>query len=94
MRYRAALLAACLGLAAAGPPSVEFGRPATPDEIAGADIDVHPDGTGLPLGQGGVEQGAALYASKCAACHGVAMYGKRATVVTSSASEEIPVWTP
>ena len=47
-----------------------FGRPATPGEIAGADIDTLPDGTGLPPGQGSVEQGAALYASTCAACHG------------------------
>jgi cytochrome c len=70
LRYKVALLAASLSLVAAAPPSVEFGRPATPADIAGADIDVHPDGAGLPPGQGSVEQGAALYASKCAACHG------------------------
>ena len=67
------MLAAGLALsagAAAAPPTYEFGRPATPQEIAGADIDVHPDGTGLPPGSGSVEQGAAIYASTCAACHG------------------------
>jgi cytochrome c len=57
-------------LAAAAPP--EFGRLATPTEIADADIDVHPDGAGLPPGAGSVAQGAAVYASKCAACHGEA----------------------
>ena len=29
-----------------------------------------PDGTGLPPGQGTVEQGRAVYARRCAACHG------------------------
>ena len=31
-----------------------IGRPATPEEIAGWDIDVRPDGAGLPLGKGTV----------------------------------------
>jgi cytochrome c len=33
-------------------------------------IDVMPDGTGLPPGRGTVPQGAAIYARTCAACHG------------------------
>jgi cytochrome c len=47
-----------------------FGRPATPGEIRALDIDVMPDGTGLPAGSGSVAQGAVVYATKCAACHG------------------------
>lgn len=39
-----------------------FGKPATPEEIAGWDIDARPDGSGLPQGSGSVEQGKALYA--------------------------------
>ena len=71
MRCSVALLAAGLALpAAAAEPPFGFGRAATPQEIAGADIDIHPDGTGLPPGSGSVEQGAALYAATCAACHG------------------------
>lgn len=31
---------------------------------------VFPDGTGLPAGAGSVETGAALFAEKCASCHG------------------------
>jgi S-disulfanyl-L-cysteine oxidoreductase SoxD len=58
------------GAGAPAPPPLGLGRPATPPEVAGEDIDVHPDGAGLPPGQGSVEQGAALYASACAACHG------------------------
>lgn len=47
-----------------------FGRPATAAEIAGWDIDVRPDGRGLPEGRGTVEQGQVIYDEKCAACHG------------------------
>ncbi len=47
-----------------------FGRPPTEAEIKTWDIDVIPSGEGLPPGRGTVQQGAAVYASKCAACHG------------------------
>lgn len=47
-----------------------LGRPATEAEIKAWDIDVSPTGTGLPPGQGTVQQGAVVYANKCAACHG------------------------
>jgi cytochrome c len=47
-----------------------FGRAATPAEITAWDIAVRPDGRGLPPSQGTARQGAALYAERCAACHG------------------------
>lgn len=47
-----------------------YGSPATEVEIAGWDIDVRPDGTGLPEGRGSVEDGEMLYEVKCAECHG------------------------
>jgi cytochrome c len=47
-----------------------LGRAATQPEIAALDVDVGPDGEGLPPGSGSVSQGAALYALKCASCHG------------------------
>ena len=47
-----------------------FGRSATPAEIAAWDIDVRPDGKGLPTGSGDVATGRAIYAAKCIACHG------------------------
>jgi len=62
------LLAAAI--AAQTPTRFGFGRPATPEEIARLDIDVMPDGTGLPPGRGTPAEGATIYASKCAACHG------------------------
>jgi cytochrome c len=49
--------------------SFNIGRAATADEIKAWDIDVMPDGTGLPEGKGTVEDGDAIYEEKCAACH-------------------------
>ena len=48
----------------------DFGHPASPEEIAGWDIDVAADGTGLPPGSGTVAQGKALYDRLGATCHG------------------------
>ena len=49
---------------------LNIGRTATPAEIAGWDIDVRPDGQGLPPGKGTVKAGEPLYMERCAACHG------------------------
>ena len=49
---------------------LDIGRVATPQEIAGWDIDVRPDGQGLPPGSGSVKAGEEVYMGKCAACHG------------------------
>jgi cytochrome c len=46
-----------------------FGRKPTANEIKAWDIDVMPDGTGLPEGKGTVEEGDAIYEEKCASCH-------------------------
>lgn len=56
--------------AAAHKKPLGVGRTATIEEIAGWDIDVRPDGTGLPVGRGSVKDGEALYLERCAACHG------------------------
>lgn len=47
-----------------------LGRPATTDEIAAWDLDVSPDGTGLPVGSGDVFTGEEVFADNCAICHG------------------------
>lgn len=64
------------GLARGGPYGL--GRPVTAQEIAAWDIDVRPDGQGLPAGRGSVEQGRALFAQACASCHGAAGQGGKA----------------
>jgi len=57
-----------IGIAA--PAAADIGRIATSDEIAAWDIDVRPDGLGLPAGSGSVAMGEEVFSEKCAACHG------------------------
>ena len=47
-----------------------LGKPLAPADIAAWDINVLPDGTGLPPGSGTPTQGARVYSMKCAVCHG------------------------
>ncbi|WP_193187553.1 c-type cytochrome [Nisaea sediminum] len=66
-----AALALAVGLAApASAENYDLGRAATPDEVAAWDIDVRPDGLGLPEGKGSVADGEAIYSERCAVCHG------------------------
>lgn len=69
---KSAALVAALGLTA-NPVLAEklgLGRTALPEEIAAWNIDVSPDGTGLPAGSGDAIDGEEIFAAKCAACHG------------------------
>ncbi|KUF09284.1 c-type cytochrome [Pseudoponticoccus marisrubri] len=47
-----------------------LGRAALPEEIAAWDVDVRPDGSGLPEGTGNAWDGEALFEDNCASCHG------------------------
>lgn len=55
-----------------GASSERYGIGATPTaaQIRGWNIDIAPDGVGLPAGSGTVAQGRTVFAAKCAACHG------------------------
>lgn len=57
------------------PASFGFGRVATQAEIDRLDIDVRPDGKGLPTGSGVAAKGKLIFATKCVACHGVGGIG-------------------
>ena len=52
------------------PRTFGFGRPAVSDDVTRLDIDVMPDGTGLPLGGGTASDGARTWKQSCAGCHG------------------------
>ena len=52
------------------PTTFGLGTPATTDAIAALDIDVRPDGRGLPPGGGTARDGAPLWARQCRSCHG------------------------
>ncbi|CTQ52448.1 Cytochrome c2 [Roseibium album] len=47
-----------------------LGRAALTEEITAWDVDVLPDGRGLPEGRGDVFTGEEVFAEKCASCHG------------------------
>jgi len=47
-----------------------LGRAALPEEIKAWDIDVRPDGRGLPEGRGDALVGEEVFANQCASCHG------------------------
>jgi S-disulfanyl-L-cysteine oxidoreductase SoxD len=80
----------CCGLAliassalADGP---NLGTPVAPSDIAPWELDVYPDGTGLPTGGGTSAQGAAIFATKCALCHGEGGKGGIAPALVTSGS--------
>ncbi|MFD2540403.1 c-type cytochrome [Sphingobacterium chuzhouense] len=67
------------------PDKFEIGKSADKSFIAKWDIDVRPDGKGLPKGEGRAKNGAAVYQNKCASCHGVNGYeGPEDKLVTDS----------
>ena len=47
-----------------------LGKPISESDVAGWDISILSDGTGLPPGSGTSEQGAKIFGAKCALCHG------------------------
>src|SRR6185369_13447368 len=47
-----------------------LGKPLTPADIAAWDLNVLPNGAGLPAGSGTPAEGLRIYATKCATCHG------------------------
>lgn len=71
-----------LACVAAAMPAVAqtygLGRAASERDLAPWNIDVAPDGTGLPPGSGSVALGQQVYAQHCAACHGANGEGKPA----------------
>ena len=72
-KFRNLLIGAAIVAPLAAPAHAEgfgLGREALPEEIAAWNLDVSPDGTGLPVGSGSVEDGEYLFSDKCAVCHG------------------------
>lgn len=67
--FSAALLSAMMTDASLA-ETPNLGKPIDEAAIAAWDISILPDGTGLPKGGGTPAQGAAIYADKCALCHG------------------------
>jgi mono/diheme cytochrome c family protein len=51
-------------------PTYGVGRPPTTEEVQAWELTIPPDGRGLPPGQGTAALGQAVFAARCAACHG------------------------
>ncbi|MCL4161302.1 UNVERIFIED_CONTAM: hypothetical protein GTU68_002841 [Idotea baltica] len=49
---------------------LHLGRRAFDVEVVAWDIDIRPDGLGLPIGSGNAIDGSVLYENNCASCHG------------------------
>lgn len=64
------LVSAANASTGAGEGKFGLGRPAMAEEIAAWDVDISPDGTGLPVGSGSVEDGEMIFSENCAVCHG------------------------
>lgn len=74
MRKAAAAFALCCAVSPANaggaPKAPHLGTPLTADEAAKWQMNVFPDGRGLPAGHGTAAQGKALFDTLCASCHG------------------------
>jgi hypothetical protein len=75
-RIALAIAAALASGAVLAAERYDFGRVGTLEEIKGWDIDISPDGAGLPPGRGDVRHGEAIFDAKCASCHGARGEGK------------------
>lgn len=80
--------------AQSAPKRYGIGTAATPEQIAPLDIDVRPDGTGLPAGRGTVAAGGAIYTQKCAACHGANGEGGTADVLVGGEPKDTAPFGP
>jgi len=58
------------------PRRFNLGHAPTAERLAAEDIDVSPSGAGLPAGGGTAQDGASIFASSCASCHGANGEGK------------------
>jgi cytochrome c len=79
-----------------------IGAPVSEADIAAWNIDVAPDGRGLPAGSGDVAMGGKVFAAKCAACHGAKgegqigdpLVGGRGTLASASPKRTVGSYWP
>jgi mono/diheme cytochrome c family protein len=79
--FRLLLVVGCAMTASAQAGTYGLGKPSTEAAISAWNIDVTPDGAGLPAGSGSTAQGQQVYEAKCAICHGAKGEGKPADVL-------------
>ena len=78
------------------------GTPVTEADLSAWNIDIAPDGRGLPPGSGDVATGGRIFAAKCAACHGAKgegligdqLIGGRGTLATANPKRTVGSYWP
>ena len=78
------------------------GTPLSDQDVAPWNIDIAPDGRGLPAGSGDVATGARVFAAQCAACHGAhgegllgdALVGGRGTLASAKPKRTVGSYWP
>lgn len=84
--WLAVAFATAVGAAYAQDQRFGFGHALSDAAVAGSNIDVRPDGIGLPAGRGDAAQGRAVYAQRCASCHGEDLKGAMGALVGGKGS--------
>ena len=92
----------CAAAVAAQPAEHGVGRAPTEQEIQALGITVAPDGKGLPEGSGTAIEGRALFAQRCAKCHGEkaegdvgpALVGGRGSLATAKPKKTVGSFWP
>src|SRR5215210_366704 len=73
-------------------PTYGVGRMPTPEEIRALDISIGPTGEELPPGRGTAKEGAVVYRTKCAGCHGATGVEGTAPILKSKADPNAELW--
>ena len=94
LKLAAIAIAADLACTSALAGKYNLGREATKEEVVAWDIDVRPDGQGLPEGKGPAAQGEEIWAEKCASCHGDFGEGVDRWPVIAGGADSIAAFTP
>ncbi|MBX9605394.1 MAG: cytochrome c [Gammaproteobacteria bacterium] len=102
MPERALLLTVLLWASATGAEGLGLGHAPDAATLAAADTAIGPSGEELPPGRGSVDEGAALFAAQCAACHGATgregpdpvLVGGQGTLATAKPEQTIGSYWP
>jgi mono/diheme cytochrome c family protein len=90
---RALLFVPLMGVCAlAQSPAYGIGRTPTAEEIRAWDISIGPTGEELPPGRGTTKEGAQIYRTKCAGCHGATGIGGSSPPLKSKAGPDAEIW--
>ena len=68
------------------------GHTPSAEEVRALDISIGPTGEELPKGRGTPQEGALIYRTKCAACHGATALEGKAPNLKSKAAKDLEVW--